>query len=178
MGDRFKLGVGVSHSTLADEADASLIRKHFGILTPENCMKPQSNHPAEDVWNFDATDTFSDFTRKNQREVVGHCLVWAKDDRTDQWMMEDDDNPVSRELLLSRIESHISTVVDRYGDAVTMWDVVNEAIRDSDQDLLRDSVYSSTTRSRLDSDLGPAAPGRYRPTAIWEARALNQLMSS
>lgn len=145
VGDRFKLGVGVSHSILANEADASLIRQHFSILTPENCMKPQGIHPAEDEWNFDATDGFVDFARENQLEVVGHCLVWAKDDRTDPWMMEDDGKPVSREVMLGRIETHINTVVGRYGDAATMWDVVNEAIGDSDDDLLRDSVYSRTT---------------------------------
>ena len=32
-----------------------------------------------------------------------------------------------------------------YADAVTMWDVVNEAISDGDDGLLRDSVYSRAT---------------------------------
>ncbi|EMB17801.1 Glycoside hydrolase, family 10 [Rhodopirellula europaea 6C] len=145
VGDRFKLGVGVSHRILTNEGDAALIRKHFSILTPENCMKPQGIHPAEDEWNFDATDGFIDFARENRLEVVGHCLVWAKDDRTDPWMMEEDNRPVSRQSLLRRIETHVKTVVSRYGDAVTMWDVVNEAIGDTDGDLLRESVYSRTT---------------------------------
>jgi GH35 family endo-1,4-beta-xylanase len=60
-------------------------------------------------------------------------------------MMKEDGEPVSREKLLSRIETHINTLAKRYGDAVTMWDVVNEAIGDSDEGLLRDSVYSRTT---------------------------------
>ncbi|MCB1094186.1 MAG: endo-1,4-beta-xylanase [Verrucomicrobiae bacterium] len=147
VGDRFKVGVGVSHVVVQDAQDAALIRKHFQILTPENCMKPQGIHPAENEWNFGPTDAFVDFARANQLEVVGHCLVWAKDDRTDAWMMtENGDQPVSRETLLRRIESHINTVAERYRDTVTMWDVVNEALGDSDSDgLLRDSVYSRTT---------------------------------
>jgi GH35 family endo-1,4-beta-xylanase len=145
VGARFKLGVGVSHHVIQNEEDADLIRKHFQILTPENCMKPQGIHPQEDRWDFDATDRFFDFARKNKLEVVGHCLVWAKDDRTDEWMMKEDGQPVSREKLLGRIETHIKTLAQRYGDAVTMWDVVNEAIGDSDEGLLRDSVYSRTT---------------------------------
>jgi endo-1,4-beta-xylanase len=145
VGNRFKLGVGVGHFVLQNPEDAALIRQHFGILTPENCMKPQSIHPAEDRWRFDAADRFVDFARDNQLEVVGHCLVWAKDDRTDEWMMQENGNPVSRETLLRRIEAHINTVVQRYVDAVTMWDVVNEAIGDSNDGLLRDSVYSRTT---------------------------------
>lgn len=145
VGARFKLGVGVSHVVLQNPEDAALIRQHFQILTPENCMKPQSIHPAEEEWNFEAADRFVEFARANNLEVVGHCLVWAKDDRTDQWMMEENGKPVSRETLLRRMESHVHTVVERYGDAVTMWDVVNEALADGDEGLLRDSVYSRTT---------------------------------
>ena len=145
VGARFKLGVGVSHVVLQNPVDAALIRQHFQILTPENCMKPQSIHPAEEEWSFEAADGFVGFARANNLEVVGHCLVWAKDDRTDRWMMEENGKPVSRETLLRRIETHVHTVVERYGDAVTMWDVVNEALADGDEGLLRDSVFSRTT---------------------------------
>lgn len=145
VGERFKLGVGVSHVVVKNPEDAALITRHFQVITPENCMKPQSIHPSEDAWSFEATDGFVDFARTNQLEVVGHCLVWAKDDRTDAWMMTENGQPVTRDTLLHRVESHISTVVPRYADAVTMWDVVNEAVGDSGEGLLRDSVYSRTT---------------------------------
>jgi GH35 family endo-1,4-beta-xylanase len=145
VGSRFKIGVGVSHHVVEDPLDADLIRKHFQIITPENCMKPQGIHPEEARWNFEATDRFFQFARENKLEVVGHCLVWAKDDRTDKWMMETDGQPVSREVLLRRIETHINTLAKRYGDTVTMWDVVNEALGDNNDGLLRDSVYSRTT---------------------------------
>jgi GH35 family endo-1,4-beta-xylanase len=145
VGNRFKMGVGVSHLAAEEPRDAALIRKHFQILTPENCMKPQTIHPAENEWNFAAADGFVEFARANELEVVGHCLVWAKDDRTDEWMMQENGGPVSRETLLRRIETHIDTVVGRYADAVTMWDVVNEALSDGDDGILRVSVYSRTT---------------------------------
>jgi GH35 family endo-1,4-beta-xylanase len=145
VGGRFKIGVGVSHQVVQNAEDAALIRKHFQILTPENCMKPQGIHPEENRWEFEATDRFADFARKNELEVVGHCLVWAKDDRTDKWMTEEDGMPVTREKLLQRVESHVKTVVERYADVATMWDVVNEAIGDGDEGLLRDSIYSQTS---------------------------------
>lgn len=146
VGERFKIGVGVGEATLHDRPSAALIRKHFQILTPENCMKPQSIHPAEDEWDFSATDRFVAFADRNGLEVVGHCLVWAKDDRTDQWMKEQvGGRPVSREVLLDRIKAHTTKVVDRYRDTVTMWDVVNEALSDGDSGYLRDSVYSRTS---------------------------------
>ena len=145
VGDRFKLGVGVSHVVVRQPEDAALIRRHFQIVTPENCMKPQSIHPAEEEWTFAAADRFADFARANHLELVGHCLVWAKDDRTDEWMKQVDGKPVSRETLLRRIVTHIDTVVGRYADVATMWDVVNEAIGDGHDGLLRDSVYSRAT---------------------------------
>lgn len=145
VGERYKMGVGVSYRTLRNRADAALIRQHYEILTPENCMKPQQVHPAEDQWRFGRADRYVDFARENGLEVVGHCLLWAKDNRTPQWMMEQDGAPVSRERLLSRIEQHVGAVVRRYADAVTMWDVVNEAIGDDSEKLLRDSVFSRTT---------------------------------
>lgn len=145
VGDRFQIGVGVSHRVVEQPQDVALIERHFQSITPENCMKPQSIHPAEDRWNFDDADRFAEFARANKLQVAGHCLVWAKDDRTDPWMMKENGKPVSRETLLRRIESHINTVVERYADVATMWDVVNEAIGDGDDGLLRDSVYSRTT---------------------------------
>jgi endo-1,4-beta-xylanase len=146
VGERYKIGVGVSHHVVRDAEDAALIRRHFRILTPENCMKPQGIHPAEDEWNFANADRFAEFARGNRLELVGHCLVWAKDDRTDEWMMkEPDGNPVSRETLLRRIETHIEKVVRRYADVATMWDVVNEALGDGNEGLLRGSVYSRTS---------------------------------
>jgi GH35 family endo-1,4-beta-xylanase len=145
VGGRFKIGVGVGHDVLQSPEDASLIKQHFEILTPENCMKPQGIHPAGDQWRFAAADRFADFARDNGLELVGHCLVWAKDDRTDEWMMLENGEPVSRETMLDRIEEHVGTVVDRYADVASMWDVVNEAINDGPDGLLRDSIYSRTT---------------------------------
>ncbi len=142
---RFAIGVGVSHAILGNPEDAELIKKHFQILTPENCMKPQGIQPREGEFSFDATDAFMDFAREHQLATVGHCLVWAKDDRTSEWMMKDGDQPVGAEKLVERIREHIDTVVGRYADSVTMWDVANEALADSDGDYLRDSIYTRAT---------------------------------
>ncbi|WP_233903377.1 endo-1,4-beta-xylanase [Stieleria maiorica] len=96
VGNRLKIGVGVGEQ----------------ILAPENCMKPQCIHPAEDRWNFAAPDRFVAFASQNNLEGVGHCLVWAKDDRTDKWMKSGKDgNAVSRAELLARIEGHVATGV-------------------------------------------------------------------
>lgn len=145
VGSRFKIGVGVGHRVLENAANASLIQQQFQIITPENCMKPQGIHPSESEWSFEESDSFANFARDNNLEMVGHCLVWAKDDRTDPWMMTEGGRPVTRDKLLDRIKLHVETVVSRYADVATQWDVVNEAIGDSNEGLLRESIYSRTT---------------------------------
>jgi len=146
VGSRYKIGVGVSERVVRDKACAELLCTHFQILTPENCMKPQSIHPGANTWNFEASDRFVAFAKQNNLEIVGHCLVWAKDDRTDDWMMQQEEGqPVSRDLLIERIENHVETVVKRYQETATMWDVVNEALADGDDGYLRDSVYTRST---------------------------------
>lgn len=109
-------------------------------------MKPQSIHPGEEDWNFEASDRFVEYAKNMGLEVVGHCLVWAKDDRTDEWMMRGSDGEdVSKQVLLDRIQKHVQTVVSRYQETATMWDVVNEALADGSDGYLRESVYSRTT---------------------------------
>ena len=144
-GKRFLMGVGTSSKVLANPVDAALVKRHFHILTPDNCMKPQAVQPSEGKWNFKTADSFADFARTNGLQVTGHCLVWAKDDRTSAWMMEENGAPVSRETMLKRIETHVTKVAKRYADVATMWDVVNEAVADGGEHILRDSVYSRTT---------------------------------
>ena len=93
-------------------------------------MKPAKIQAAEGNWDFAQADTFVDFAAKNGLKVVGHCLVWAKDDRTPAWFYRDGETPASRELLLERMRRHIETEVSRYRGRIAMWDVVNEALDD------------------------------------------------
>ncbi len=40
----------------------------------------------DDRWGFEQSDAFADFSRADKIKLVGHYLVWAKDDRTDEWI--------------------------------------------------------------------------------------------
>lgn len=147
-GARFSIGVGLNHA-VANGFDQQLIRHHFSILTPENCMKPQVIQPEEGQFRFAEADQFVAFGRANGQHLVGHCLVWAKDDRTPEWMTRDGDGLVSAETLLKRMETHIEAVVTRYAESVSEWDVVNEALADSGDQVLRDSIFSRTCGDRF-----------------------------
>lgn len=137
----FDIGVGINDHIANHVADHRLLLTQFSIVTPENCMKPAKVQASEGRWDFAQADGFVDFATKNDLKVVGHCLVWAKDDRTPAWFYRDGEKPASRELLLERIRRHIETEVTRYRGRIAMWDVVNEALDDG-AEYLRISSWS------------------------------------
>jgi endo-1,4-beta-xylanase len=139
----FAIGVGISDRIPQQPMDWPLLKAQFNYVTPENCMKPDPIQREPGVWAWQAPDAFVEFATTNNLKVVGHCLVWAKDDRTPPWFAVDGGKPVSREVLLERMKTHIDTVVGRYRGKIAMWDVVNEALDDG-TNYLRDSIWSRT----------------------------------
>lgn len=126
----FEMGVGINDRIPERTNNWPLLTAQFSILTPENCMKPDAIQRVEGQFAFTRADAFVDFATRHQLKVVGHCLVWAKDDRTPAWFFRDGDKPASRELLLQRLRHHIETEVGRYRGRIAVWDVVNEALDD------------------------------------------------
>lgn len=106
----------------AEELD--LVKGHFDVVTPENCMKPGPVHPAEDRWNFDRPDALVKWCGENKLAVFGHTLVWHA--QTNPWFFAGGD----KEVVTKRMKDHITTLVGRYKGKVRGWDVVNEAIND------------------------------------------------
>jgi endo-1,4-beta-xylanase len=137
----FTIGVGVSDQIPQRPNDWPLLLSQFNSVTPENCLKPDPVQRLHNQFNFTAADAFVDFASSNGLQVVGHCLVWAKDDRTPGWFYRDGSNTATPELLMARMKTHIETVVGRYRGRMAMWDVVNEALDDG-TNYLRTSGWS------------------------------------
>ena len=140
--DLFDIGVGINDRIPERVSDHRLLLAQFGTVTPENCMKPAKVQGAEGKWDFAQADAFVDFARGHDLNVVGHCLVWAKDDRTPGWFFRDGDQPAGREVLLDRMRRHVETQVARYRGRIASWDVVNEALDDGGE-YLRASGWSA-----------------------------------
>ena len=129
---QFITGVALGGTLPTDysPAELKLITTQFEALTPENCMKMTELQPREGRFNFKQADALVDFATVHGQKVVGHCLVWAKDERTPAWIFKDGAAPASRELLLARMRTHIMAVAGRYRGKVVSWDVLNEALDD------------------------------------------------
>jgi endo-1,4-beta-xylanase len=125
----FPIGVAVNIAALHGP-DSALIVREFNSVTPENDMKMGPIHPAENVYNWRNADAIVDFAVKHHIRIRGHNLCWHNQEAA--WMFTGPDGkPVSKELLLQRLKDHIFTVVKRYKGKIYAWDVVNEAVNDS-----------------------------------------------
>jgi endo-1,4-beta-xylanase len=134
FGSKFVVGVALGGRLPDDYSkdEQKLIIEQFGGVTPENCMKMTQIQPIEGQFHFEQADALVAFAQAHKMQVVGHTLVWAKDDRTPAWVFLDGDKPASRELVLQRMKTQIQTVVGRYRGKIASWDVVNEALDDSE----------------------------------------------
>jgi endo-1,4-beta-xylanase len=140
--EKFTIGVALNTRMVKGQNSKAgdLAGKQFSSLTAENDMKWQSLHPEPERYQFDAADAYIEFANKHKMEVIGHTLVWHS--QTPRWVFEGaDGKPATKEELLKRMRDHIQTVVGRYKGKVKGWDVVNEALSDGGDDILRDSPW-------------------------------------
>ncbi len=131
----FPLGVGISDRIMDEPEKWELLNRHFSFVTPENCMKPASVEPQMGLFRHEQADRFVQFAQEKKLQVVGHCLVWAKDDRTPEWFFKDGAMDCSKQQLLDRMRQFIRAEVERFRGKIAMWDVVNEALDDGDNEL-------------------------------------------
>jgi len=127
----FRFGAALNKGQIMGEfpEEMALVQRQFNALTPENTMKWEKIHPLEDQYDWEVPDALVQFAQDNDMHLTGHVLVWHQ--QTPDWVFQDaEGNPASRELLLERMQSHISTVVGRYKGRVHSWEVVNEALNE------------------------------------------------
>jgi endo-1,4-beta-xylanase len=131
LADKFYIGTALNQAqfTGKDTLGIALIQKQFSAIVPENCMKSEVLQPNEGQFDFTQADQYVAFGESNNLFITGHCLIWHS--QAPRWFFVDEQGKeVSREVLIERMKSHITTVVSRYKGRIKGWDVVNEAILD------------------------------------------------
>ncbi len=139
--DYFEIGTAVSiagWSAKTFDTHRDLIGHHFSSLTAENEMKPDALQNREGIFTYRDSDRMVKFAVENDMLVRGHTLVWHA--QTSDWFFRDKDGKLiyekdtiseeDRQLVIDRLENHIETVMEHFGDDVYAWDVVNEAVSD------------------------------------------------
>lgn len=152
--DYFPIGAAIEpHQTSGLVSE--LLKKQVNMLVAENAMKPSSLQPVEGQFNFASADKIVQFAKENNMEVRFHTLVWHT--QVGEWFfldengrpMVDETDEVkkakNKKLLLNRLETHVKTIVTRYKDDITSWDVVNEVVEPNDPDGMRASAWYKIT---------------------------------
>lgn len=162
-----EVGVCVPSAAFVNTTRMDIVEQHFNNVTMENEMKPESflgKNPniGEDgfpVLNFATADEmlskikkYNDACTKEEKKlkVRGHVLVWHS--QTPEWFFHEDYDAskdyVDSETMLARMENYIAQVFEHYygedsefDGMIYAWDVVNEAINDSDGNLRTDSSW-------------------------------------
>ena len=128
----FDIGAAVNNFTI--KQDVELINKHFSTVTCENEMKYGEIIGKDGSYSCDNADEIYLFAKDNGLKMRGHNFVWHN--QTSLQIFDKDADYVKKALA-----DHIRFMNDRYGEIITAWDVVNEAIEDKSSEYLRCSPW-------------------------------------
>jgi endo-1,4-beta-xylanase len=119
-------GTAIASGKLNDSAYTTIAKREFSMVTAENEMKLDATEPNQNQFNFSSGDRVYNWAVQNGKKVRGHTLVWHS--QLPQWMK----NLSGSATTLAAMKNHITKVMDHYKGEIYTWDVVNEALNDSD----------------------------------------------
>lgn len=153
---------------------------HYNSVTPGNDLKWDTTEPSQGNFNFVPGDNILNFAQAHNIKMRGHTFVWHN--QVPAWVFQDAGgvdmstepfSPANKQLLLSRLQNHIDALIQHYQGNIYVWDVVNEAIDESQADGFRRSKWYMITQ---DPSLPAGTPPEYMDDAFIYAReALNNL---
>jgi endo-1,4-beta-xylanase len=106
----------------------NILKRHFNTATAENHMKPDYIAPTSSggAYKWGDADAIVDAANAAGLKMHGHTLIWHS--QTPSWMTSGNDKTV----LLNNLEKYVTDVVTHFKGKVISWDVVNEAMDESD----------------------------------------------
>src|SRR5438874_4732041 len=152
---------------------------HYNSVTPGNDLKWDTTEPQEGNFNFTPGDTILGFAQAHNIKMRGHTFVWHN--QVPAWVFQDANgvdmstqpfSQANKQLLLSRLKNHIDALVNHYQGNIYVWDVVNEAIDESQSDGFRRSKWYTIT---TDPNNNPGYPEYMDDAFIYARQALDNL---
>ena len=135
--DVYKKSFLIGNAISAEEIEGvrlELLKKHFNAATTGNAMKPDALQRTKGSFTFDSADKIVNKVLAEGFKMHGHVLVWHQ--QSPAWMnvksgASGNTVYLGRQEALENMRTHIKTVVEHFGNRVTSWDVVNEAMNDN-----------------------------------------------
>jgi len=157
-GMRFGNAIGISgsgsrsKSRFHDERYRELMKSECGVLVCENETKWQHLRPNPGTFRFAQADEMFAWARSNGMLVRGHTLMWQPSKWLPKWVNEHDFGADPKKEAERLIVEHVSTVCKHFGDVVSSYDVVNEAVDPKTGDL-RANVFTERLGAIEELDL-------------------------
>jgi endo-1,4-beta-xylanase len=132
---------GNSDPLVKEPLYASTLGTQYNMLEAENAMKWNPIHPAQNTYNFQPGDELVAFAQAHQMATRGHNLCWWS--YNPAWVTNLAMTATTA-TMSAVLQDHINTVVTHYKGQVFAWDVVNEALSDSQTGsgiVLKNSIW-------------------------------------
>ena len=114
--------------------------QQYNLLTAGNACKMGATWKDYTHYDFTKCDYVITFAEANDMAVRGHNLVWVTDKSTLlPAFVREEKNATTLE---SRLLEYIDSVVTHVGERAFAWDVINEAISDKPDELIKHSPWS------------------------------------
>ncbi len=123
-------GVGGDSTLKNNPTYAEVVGTDYHICGSENALKFSSTEPQSNSYSWSAADTIVNTGIANGQQTRGHTLIWHSS--VPSWVSS---NTWTTSQLQTILYDHIDTVAGRYKDKLFCWDVVNEALNDSNGGL-------------------------------------------
>lgn len=134
----FKIGAAfnIKNLPITEGYEDDGLYNHFNSLTCENDMKWEKIHPDENTYSYETADQYINFAKAHGMGVRGHALVWYRALPGYMGFVS------TKEDLFAKEKAHIDNTIEHFGDSVYCWDVVNEAISDTeDPEVTEENTY-------------------------------------
>src|SRR6266496_543004 len=152
---------------------------HYNSVTPGNDLKWDTTEPTQGNFNFTPGDNILSFAQAHNIKMRGHTFVchnqvpaWVFQDANGLDMSTEPFSQANKQLLLSRLQNHINALINHYQGNIYVWDVVNEAIDESQGNGFRRSKWYTIT---VDPSLPPGPPEYMDDAFIYARQALDNL---
>ncbi|MFK7853068.1 MAG: endo-1,4-beta-xylanase [Granulosicoccus sp.] len=121
---------------------ADIAEEEFNFVSSENSLKWDFVNPLPGKYRWAGADNLVNFAKARRLSVHGHTLIWHR--QLPGW--------IQRSALSDRethMREYIDRVLQRYGDDIPVWDVVNEAI-DEDGTFRNSTWFEAMGASFID----------------------------
>jgi len=152
---------------------------HYNSVTPGNDLKWDTTEPSQGNFNFAPADAILSWAQSHDIKMRGHNFVWHQ--QVPNWVFQDANgvdmstepySDANKALLLSRLKNHIDALINHYKNSLYVWDVVNEAIDETQGDGFRRSKWYMIT---VDPNNNPGYPEYMDDAFIYARQALDAL---